>query len=580
MALVNSSDFSKRQNKITKVIIKLAMKLLKADKLNKVYAEVADLRGNDVTAQYLLNQNIKYTVSENRLQNIPQKGGVIFIANHPTGALDGILLIDILSRVRPDVKFMGNFLLNKLENLNTFFIIVDPFSSENVKNITGIRGALEHLKTGGALVIFPAGEVSTFHKWFAIKDKKWEKPIVKFIRKAQVPIVPIYLSGCNSMMFHLLGLIHPIIRTAMLARELVNKNDTFHQVVVGAPIFPIRTSSLSEQAYSDFLRTNVYLLKEHLKKKVENNVASSAEPVRLADSHDLITDEIEKLKNNRLLFNQGSYSIIFAPPQELNHVIREIGRLREITFREVGEGTNQDLDIDKYDKYYHQLLIWDNDTKQIIGGYRLGMGAEFIEQKGIGGFYTHSLFRMSKEMGPVLNKTIELGRSFIIKDFQKSAIALMLLWKGIFHVLLKHENYRYLLGPVSISNTYSEISKTLIERYINNHHFDYRKAKFIKPLNPIKRKKRLYVKRYLKNISSIDLLDKLILDIEGNKQGVPILIKKYLQLNGKVISFNVDYNFSEVLDALMILDLCEVPESIIAMLSKDMGIDVYQRFKL
>jgi putative hemolysin len=364
----------------------------------------------------------------------------------------------------------------------------------------------------------------------------------------------------------------------MLARELVNKHNTFHQIVIGSPILPMRTSSLSEDAYANFLRTNVYLLKENLKTKVENNLITSTELVRF-NNNDLIINEIEYLKNQRLLFNQGSFSVIFAPPQELNYVMQEIGRLREITFREVGEGTSQDLDIDKYDEYYHQLLIWDNNSKQIIGGYRLGMGAEFIEQKGIDGFYIHSLFRISKQMMPILTKTIELGRSFIIKDFQKNFIALMLLWKGILHVLLKHEHYRYLLGPVSISNTYSEISKTLIERYIRKYHFDYQKAKLIKPLNPRKSKKRLYVKNYLKTINSIELLDKLILDIEGNKQGLPVLIKKYLQLNGKVISFNIDYDFSEVLDALLLLDLHEVPEAPIAMLSKDMGIDAYQRFK-
>jgi putative hemolysin len=263
----------------------------------------------------------------------------------------------------------------------------------------------------------------------------------------------------------------------------------------------------------------------------------------------------------------------------MKYVMEEIGRLREITFREVGEGTNKELDIDKYDAYYHQLFIWDEEHETIVGAYRVGLGDEIITKYGRKGFYTDYMFQLGKPLNSILHKTVELGRSFILKPYQGSSVALMLLWKGILQVLLQNEKYRYLLGPVSISNDYSDISKTLIERYIKKYHFDYYNGKFVNPIHPIPTTKFGFVKSYLKDVSSLELLDKLIIDLENKQRGLPVLVKRYLQLNAKILAFNIDVDFNDCLDGLVLLDLQNIPEKTLLMLSKDMTVDVLERFK-
>lgn len=257
----------------------------------------------------------------------------------------------------------------------------------------------------------------------------------------------------------------------------------------------------------------------------------------------------------------------------------EIGRLREITFREVGEGTNMEIDTDKYDQYYKQLFVWDDESKRIVGGYRVGMGAEIMKNYGKKGFYTYTLFKMSDKMDPILNETLELGRSFIVKDFQRGTTSLLLLWKGILQIFVSCTSYRYMLGPASISSEYSRTSIKLIENYLRKNHFDSKISKWIKPLNPLPKFNLSKIRKYIKDIHSVDMLDKIILDIEGGDRTIPVLIKKYLQLNGKVLSFNVDHDFNDALDVFILLDCMNVPEASLRMLSKGQSEDVLKRFQ-
>jgi putative hemolysin len=579
MPLISPQDIIRQSNKLRRAFSKMMMHFLGFNKLNDSYAATKEYLGNDVTAHYLFQHNIKYVVNDTNLKNIPEKGGCIFICNHPTGMLDGIVLIDLISRIRPDVKFLGNFLLGRMTVLEKVFIEVDPFDSKSSQNISGIKMALRHVKEGNCLAIFPAGEVSTVHG-FRIQDKKWPSSILKFIRKVNVAIIPMFMSGKNSAAFHFWGFIHPFLRTIQLVRQFNRKENCTVTVAIGAPILPIRTASLTDKEYVDFVRMNVDLLRKTFTQKqaVEKTAYSSIAPIAPSKNKELVISEINQLKETHTLFNQGPFTLLFAHPKELNYVMEEIGRLREITFREVGEGTNKALDIDKYDTYYHQLFIWDNEQETIVGAYRLGMGAEIITKLGRKGFYTDYMFQLGKPLNPILHKTIELGRSFIIKPYQSNSIALMLLWKGILQILILNENYRYLFGPVSISNDYLEISKTLIERYIKKHHFDYYHAKFVNPIHPIPKEKFPFVKSYLKDVHNLELLDKLIIDLENKQRGIPVLVKRYLQLGAKVLAFNIDADFNDSLDGLILLDLKNVPEKTLLMLSKDMNVNVLDRF--
>jgi len=581
MPLISPQEILRQSNQLRRWFSKVVMDVLGFTKLNASYAATQEYLGNDVTAHYLFQHNIKYVVDETHLKNIPQKGSCIFICNHPTGMLDGIVLIDLLSRIRPDVKFLGNFLLGRMNVLENFFIEVDPFNSNNSRNIKGIKLALQHVKDGNCLAIFPAGEVSTVHG-VRIQDKKWPASIMKFIRKANVPVVPMFMSGKNSPIFHILGFFHPVLRTIQLVNQFNRKDNTLVKVAVGAPISPVRVSYLNEKEYSDFIRMNVDLLRKTFSRKPADTPKATnivIAPIAQSQNKELIVEEIRNLKKQFVLFSQGPFTVFFAHPSALKYVMEEIGRLREITFREVGEGTNKELDIDKYDSYYHQLFIWDNEQETIVGAYRVGMGSEIITKYGRKGFYTDSMFHYGKPLNQILHKTVELGRSFIIKPYQGNSVALMLLWKGILQVLLQHENYRYLLGPVSISNDYSKISKTLIERYIRKHHFDYYYGKYVTPANPLPKETFRFVKSYLKDINSLELLDKLIIDLENKQRGLPVLVKRYLQLKSKILAFNIDVDFNNCLDGLVLLDLKNVPEKTLLMLSKDMNIDVLEIFK-
>lgn len=578
MKLVDKEELLKGRSAFIKGLAKPIFNFLQIDELNRVYEEVEHLEGNEVTIQYLKNQNIRCEFDETHVKDVPKTGSVIFICNHPTGALDGVVLISLLSQIRPDIKFMGNFLLSKMVPLKRFFIDVNPFDSTSSKNINGIRSAINHLQQGGAMMLFPAGEVSTFHNGFQIMDKKWPESVIKLIQRAKAPVVPLFMSGKNSMPFHILGQIHPGIRTLMLPRELVNKRNSIVKIEMGAPIFPAKTQNLTLQQLSDFLRTNVYILQNKGKEQDSTPAKIAQQPVAENDMVQL-EKEIEQLKEKHTLFEQGNHTVLFAAAQELDFVMKEIGRLREITFREVGEGTNLETDIDCYDAHYHQLFIWDNSAKKIVGAYRLGIGEEILKTHGIKGFYTHSLFRMDAKMSDMLKQTIELGRSFIVKEYQKRTGSLITLWKGILHVLLKYQNCRYLIGPVTISDDYTELSKLLIAKYLQKNHSDPQFAKLVKPIYGFKGKKVKNITQFVDSIPSIDLLDKIISDIEDEMNGIPILLKKYMKLEGKILAFNIDPDFNNALDGLLLLDIQNVPDNAIDMLSKSMEIDVRERFK-
>jgi putative hemolysin len=557
------------------VFADIMMRVLNLNKVNNLYNDLYDT-GDDMISALLNVLNIELNLSKTGQKNIPASGAAILIANHPTGALDGVMMIDILTRVRQDIKFMGNFFLNRIEPVAKYFITVDPFDTKNKTiNQKGIRQSIEHLQNGGLLVIFPAGEVATWQKALPkIEDKKWGNPILKFIKKANVPVVPAWIEANNSLMFHLAGKINPHLRTAMLPRELINKKNKKINIRIGSPINPKTVAKLTDlKDYGNYLRANVdYLQKEEEEKKTSKTpvekkpkpVSEIIEPVPV----DLLCQEIESIRDNSYILHSDNYELFFVAPDKAPNILKEIGRLRESTFRCIGEGTQQETDNDHYDAYYHQLFIWDSAARAIVGAYRIGFGDQILNQYGIQGFYTRSLFRMKKGMSPYLKKTIELGRSFIAKEYQRKALPLLLLWKGILHVLITHPEYKYLLGATSISGKYSAASKLIIANHLKKYHGNQKLSALVKPVNGMKKIRTTLDLSLIENIESIELINKLVMDIENQESAIPVLIRKYLQLNSRVLAFNVDHDFCDALDALMLLKVKEVPEDVIKMVSR------------
>jgi putative hemolysin len=553
----------------------MIIRALDINKINKLYNEVYDA-GDEMFTVFLKDFNIELNLTKNSQKNIPASGAAIVIANHPTGVLDGVIMIEALVKTRPDVRFMGNFLLSRIEPVAKYFITVDPFDSKNrTTNQKGIRQSIEHLRNGGLLVVFPAGEVATWQKGVSkIEDKKWGNAIVKFIRKANVPVVPAWIEANNSLVFHLAGKISPVLRTAMLPHELMNKKNKKIHIRIGSPIKPQTVAELADlKDYGNYLRASVsFLQKEKKKKKLfkasavkKSKPASKIiEPVPV----DLLCREIEIIRNDSYILHSDSFELFLAPPDTAPNLLKEIGRLRESTFRSIGEGTQQETDNDRYDAYYHQLFIWDSAARAIVGAYRMGLGDKILKQHGIEGFYTHSLFRMKKGMRPYLKKTIELGRSFIAKEYQRKALPLLLLWKGILHILIAHPEYEYLLGATSISGKYSAASKLMIANWLKKYHGDEKLSALVKPVTGMKKIRTAVDLSLIENIESAELIHKLVMDIENQENGIPVLIRKYLQLNSRALAFNVDPDFCNALDALMFLEVKNIPEEMIKMVNR------------
>jgi putative hemolysin len=567
---------------------KVLMTVLRINRINKLYEEVSHYKGIEFVDALIEKLQLDYEVSEDEVKKIPTEGPFITVSNHPFGGIDGMLLVKILASVRPDIKVLSNFLLNKIKPVEEYLLPVNPFErrKDAASSISGIKMALEHLEEGKALGIFPAGEVSSYNEDnYGISDRQWQYPAMKMIKRARVPVVPVYFQGSNSRLFHMLGLIHPSLRTVRLPSEIFNKKHKKIRIRIGNPIPVKEQDSISDiSTYGRFLRAKTYALgsvlevKKFFRPRIKRGgrVEPIAEPVH----PDLIIREIEQIREEYTLFSSDQFDVFCTPSTEIPQIMNELGRLREVTFRAVGEGTNHSMDIDEYDLYYNQLFVWDNHENCIVGAYRVGKGKEILRRYGVKGFYLHSLFRMNRRFIPTLRQSLELGRSFIVESYQRKPMPLFLLWKGILYFILKHSEYRYLIGPVSISNNFSQFSRGLIMQYIREHNFDMKLARYIRP------RTRYNVPGFnvdeeiiLESADDLNKFDRFIKEVEPNEYTMPILLKRYLKLNGKIIGFNLDPKFNDALDGLIVIDLFDIPMDTIASLSKEINDDsILERF--
>jgi len=585
MELINPKDLLKSQPQLQyfggEAFARFLLYLLRINKVNNLFRELEKEEGIAFIDKLIETLDLKYEIDESHLKKIPLTGGFITVSNHPFGGLDGILLIKALSMVRPDVKILANAHLKKIEPLKSFFFGVNPFETKGNIDIGGLKEAMDHVQNGGVLGIFPSGEVSTYDNYYNVTDCEWQNQVINFIKKSGVPVIPIYFSGSNSRLYHILGMINPALSEARLPMELINKKKKEISIRIGSPIRPSDLLPFNDiHQLGRYLRARTYSMGAYKNLEVKKFFKFSplafhpvAEDIVPAVDTSLLLNEIKSIKADYTLFTIKNYSVYCAPTKLIPNILNEIGRVREITFRLVGEGTNHSTDIDEYDLYYWQMFIWDNDENCIVGAYRLGLGNKIIEQFGIHGFYIKSLFHIKPRFAKILNQSLELGRSFVVEAYQRKPLPLFLLWKGILYFLLKNPQYRYLIGPVSISNNYSPVSKDSIIKFITSKYFKKEFARYVRP-------RKAY--QFVSDDQSINLLlenagtdlnkfDRLIGDIDKVNNGIPVLLKKYLSLNAKILSFNVDPHFNNCLDGLIILDIFEVPQNTIESLSKEVN---------
>ena len=584
MKIITTEEFAKA-TKLDKLkmpgLASFIMEVMKINQVNDLFAQAQPKEGIEFIDAILKGCGVEIEFDEKDLKNIPKTGGFIAIANHPYGGIEGMVLLKMLLTVRPDAKLMANFLLKKIPNLSDYFIAVNPFENiEHSSSISGLKNTLEMLSQGTPIGIFPAGEVSTFKiETQQVTDRLWHPVVGKIIAKAKVPIVPIYFHGNNGLLFNLLSMIHPALRTAKLPSELFNKQGHTIKLRIGKPIniadYPEYNNSTK---LLNFLRARTYALGTGLEeeKKLFNprnlfKIKKLPEAFAPEIHADVLEKEVEPLRESYQVWQEKNYEVFIVPTSVIPNIIREIGRLREITFREIGEGTNKSVDLDEYDIYYNHLFIWDTEAKLIVGAYRIGLGDEIFYSMGKNGFYVAELFKIKAQLIPVLKKSIELGRSFIRKEYQQKPLPLFLLWKGIFKFLIDNPRYRYLIGPVSISNSFSKFSKSLIVDYINRNHFDHEMAQYVKPRKKFKVDfSKIDADVLLAGEDSFKNLDDIISEVETRSMKVPVLLRQYIALNANIICFNIDPKFADCLDGFLVLDFEKVPQEMLEKLAKNL----------
>jgi putative hemolysin len=549
------------------------MKVLQISKLNTIYDRNKHLNAPNFCNAILEQLEIKFDIPDEDFKRLPKEGAYITISNHPLGGIDGVLLLKLMLEKEPNFKIIANFLLHRILPLKPYIMPVNPFENHKdaKSSVIGIKETLRHLSDGKPLGMFPAGEVSTFKDGKLNVDKVWEEGAIKVIRKAQVPVVPIYFHAKNSRLFYLLSKIDGTMRTAKLPSEVFSQKDRVIKVRIGKPI------SVAEQNeyetipdFMEFLRKKTYMLANPFEKETKliptpslKIMRSPKQIVTPANQEKMIAEVVDLRKKDCRLLQSKNYEVFFASANSIANVLHEIGRLREITFREVGEGTNKSIDIDQYDKHYHHMFLWDETAQKVAGAYRMGLGSEIYPKFGMEGFYLNGLFRFEPEMHEMMHQSIEMGRAFIIKEYQQKPMPLFLLWRGIIHTTLRYPEHKYLLGGVSISNQFSDFSKSLMIEFMKSNYYDPYIAQYVHPKKEFKVKLKDADKDFIFDEAEADLnkLDKIIDELEPGNLRLPVLIKKYIKQNARLVAFNVDPLFNNAVDGLMYIRIADIPDS-------------------
>jgi putative hemolysin len=506
--------------------------------------------------------DVEPCISDTDLGVIPARGPLLVASNHPHGALDGLLLASIVGRKRSDVRVLANRLLSCIPDLSELCFFVDPFggSTASARSQAGLRAAHLWLRNGGALVVFPSGEVAHRRGPSGSRiDSPWRSTIGRLVLTTGAQVLPAFIDGTNTRLFYAAGWVHPGLRTALLARELLNKRGTAVTLRLGVPLAARDLFGTTGDAAG--VTASIRRAAEELRQTVAPAVHTTSEAHAMSGVNraGTITAEIEELPGESCLVESGAFRVFLAEARCMPAVLHEIGRLRELTYRAIGEGTGRQVDLDSFDDRYLHLFSWDREQKQIVGAYRIGRTDRIMATAGVEGLYTRTLFRYDERLIARLSPALELGRSFVRGEYQRNYNALLLLWKGIGRFVASHPQYRVLFGPVSISCRYSDSSHRLLMAFLQQNHLDNDLADLVEAINPrvVNPAPALAIPR------SVEEADRLVTEAERDGKGVPILLRQYLKLNAKLLGFNVDPQFGDALDALMMVDLTTVDAAIL-----------------
>lgn len=537
---------------LREIVFLTIRKLIHESKINDFLESNSEKKDFEFIEELFEYLDISYKVSSKDKAKIPSEGKLIIVANHPLGGLDGLILLKLISEVRKDVKIIVNDILLNVDNLKNLFLPYDitnnTLQKENVAQI------IKSLNNEEAIIIFPAGEVSRMYL-HGVNDSKWNKGAVYFADKFNAPILPVWVEGRNSLMFYLSSWLYKGASTFFLPNELFNKYGETFNIKIGNYILP-KSISFRGEYKSKYLKKHIKLIGRDKKGifKTEKNII-----------HPVNRKELKKeLQNSELLGKTSDEKLIYLVEySNSKNILSEIARLREITFRKVGEGTGNKKDTDFFDKHYKHLVLWDEKELEIAGAYRLGIAEDIYPQYGHFGLYTSTLFNFSSEFISILPKSVELGRSFIQQKYWNS-MALDYLWQGIGAFMSKYPNYKYLFGPVSLSNSYPAEAKDLIIYFYKKY---FGKEGIVESKN-----RYIFNEQKTKELESIFIGENqkenyLILKNRLKYYGcsIPVLFKQYSELgeDGGVLfyDFGTDKDFQNCVDGFIIVNTDMIKES-------------------
>ncbi|HRQ66076.1 MAG TPA: GNAT family N-acyltransferase [Xanthomonadaceae bacterium] len=431
-----------RARVFTQPVVDLLRRMACEERINQTLSSLAPREGLDFVEHALKLFDFSYAVANTDRENIPAEGRVVIVANHPLGALDALALLHLVGSVRRDVRIFANDVLLQLAPMKPLLLPVDVVGGR--AGVGSVREAFRALEREEALIVFPAGEVSRIRPG-GVRDRRWASSFVRFVRRTGAPVLPVHLGGYNSPTFYGLSMLAKPLAALLLAREMFAHQKSRIQISIGEPVpaHALAGASGDEARLAALMRRHVYRLP-----KRRPPVFPTSTTVAHPEPPGAVRAALEKAQV--LGRTSDGKRILMLDPSPDCPALREIGRLRELTFRKVGEGTGLKRDLDRFDYHYRHIVLWDDKALAIVGAYRLGEGRSILDSMGFQGLYSATLFDFAPEARELLVQGVELGRSFVHPDYWGSR-SLDYLWQGIGAYLRAHPEVRFLFGPVSLS---------------------------------------------------------------------------------------------------------------------------------